>query len=138
MNKSYKQSNVGRVIFVDKDSNMRNMMAMILNEQFHVVTACSAEEGLALLEAEEHFDIVISGLTLMFMNGLEFLRRVSELCPQTVRILMSGGGDRADINQAIREGSVSRYILKPFCLSTLLDQLSNDLVQVRNTLITTS
>lgn len=112
-------------------------MEIALSDDFQLVTAKSAEDGLALLKSEVPFDIVISGLTLLLMNGLEFLRLVGELYPQTVRILLSGGcGDTAGINLAISEGHIRRLVLKPFCLTTMLDQLKSDLASVRGDSLT--
>lgn len=110
-------------------------MEIALSDDFQLVTAKSAEDGLALLKSEVPFDIVISGLTLLLMNGLDFLRLVGELYPQTVRILMSGGGDAAAIKLAISEGHVSRLVLKPFNLNNLLDQLKSDLVSLRGAVL---
>lgn len=110
-------------------------MEIALSDDFQLVTAKSAEDGLVLLKSEVPFDIVISGLTLLLMNGLDFLRLVGELYPQTVRILMSGGGDTAAIKLAISEGHVSRLVLKPFNLNNLLDQLKSDLVLMRGAVL---
>lgn len=122
----------GRILFIDKNITMRKVMEMLLQGQFQIATADSAEAGLALVESGPPFDIVISGFTLICMNGLEFLCRVGEICPQTVRILMSGGcGDVVEINRAISAGHISRYVLKPFCMSAMKDQLMNDLVSAR-------
>ena len=122
----------GRIIFVDKDRSMQHMMTLLLNDRFQIVTAESAEDGLGLLVSDAPFDIIISGFTLLLMNGLDFLRRVGEICPRTVRILMSGGcGDIDGINQAISEKHINRLVFKPFCAITLRDQLINDLASLR-------
>lgn len=104
------------------------MLKMILDRDFQVVMACSAEEGLSLMSSEEPFHIVMSSYSLPGMSGLDFLLRVNKTFPQTVRILMTSGcGDRRDINNAINEGYISRIVSKPFCMSTLLEQLKKDL-----------
>lgn len=122
----------GRIIFVEKDISMREMMELALCDEFQIVTVHSAEKGLELVKAEGPFDIVISGLSLPGMNGLEFLRRVGELHPETVRILMTGGNvDMGDLNLAISKGHINRFVLKPFCICTLQDQLKNDLATLK-------
>lgn len=124
---------IGRILFVDKDLDMLDMMKMVLMPKFQLVTASSAEQGLALMESEAPFDIIISGFTLVLMNGLEFLCQAGEICPQTARILMSGGcGDDAEINLAISEGHINRLVLKPFCVSTIREQLKSDLASIRS------
>ena len=130
MNNSLQPSAHGRILFVDKDMQMREVMKIVLKDRFQVVTTNSAEAGLQLLESETPFHIVISSFSLLWMDGLEFLRRVSELYPQTVRILTSGACP-ADVGQAIRQGHISRFVPKPFCMSSMREQLNNDLSPVR-------
>lgn len=131
MSESAQHTASGRIIFVDKDFSMRQMMNMILSDRFQVVTAGTAEEGLALVASADLFDIVISGFSLSGMNGLEFLRLVGDSYPRTVRILMTAGcGDVADVSQAVSKGHISRVVLKPFCMSTLLEQLQDDIASV--------
>lgn len=122
----------GRVLYLDKHNEMRNMMDLVLQDRFLVVTAATAEEGLNILESQPPFDIVISGFHLSRMNGLEFLRRVSEQYPLTVRILMSGGcGDEVDVDAAISAGYIRRFVSKPYGIKMLREQLQNDLEAVR-------
>jgi response regulator RpfG family c-di-GMP phosphodiesterase len=132
MRESVENTVIGRILLVDKDPHLLQMMEIILSHQFRMVTARFAEEGLALVEAEAPFDIAISGFALSGMNGLEFLRRVGEKFPETVRILMSGGfGDEVDIKQAISAGHISRLVQKPFNLNSMRDQLKKDMDLIR-------
>ena len=62
---------IGRILFVDKDIDMREMMESVLkNDQFLIVTVHSAEEGLQQLAVDDPFDFVISGYTLPGMSGI--------------------------------------------------------------------
>jgi two-component system NtrC family sensor kinase len=133
MSESVEDTVMGRILLVDKDPHLLQIMEIILGHQFRMVTARFAEEGLALVEAEAPFDIAISGFALPGMNGLEFLRRVGEKFPETVRILMSGGfGDDVDIKHAISAGHIRRLVQKPFNLSSMRDQLKKDMDSIRN------
>ena len=134
MSEFQKHSATGRIIFVDKDISMREMMEMLLQcDQHQVVTVRTAEEGLTVLEAQGEFDVVISSFILPGMNGLEFLRQVSVSHPETLRILMTGSsGDAAEISHAIRKGHISRLAIKPLCFSTLREQLKSDLASMRD------
>lgn len=132
MSKTALHSPSGRILYLDKNIEMRTMMDMVLHDRFLVVTAATAEEGLDILESEPPFDIVISGFHLSRMNGLEFLRRVSERYPRTVRVLMSGGcGDEVDISEAISAGYIRRFISKPYGVKMLREQLQNDFESAR-------
>lgn len=128
MTGTQKEPASGRILLVDKDIEILKMMEMALGDHFPVYAAGSAEAGLALLQPEVPFDIVIAGNSLPGMGGVEFLRRVGEKQPESVRILMTGGTvDSDELCRAVSEGHVSRIVLKPFRLSTLLEQLKQDL-----------
>jgi DNA-binding NtrC family response regulator len=134
MSESQTDSATGRIIFVDRDNSMREMMEMLLQcDQHAVVTLSTAEEGLSMLKAEGVFDIVISSFILPGMNGLEFLRQVSLNHPATVRILMTGGsGDAFDVKRALNKGHINRLALKPLCFGTIREQLKKDLASSRS------
>jgi len=124
----------GRIVIVDNHIVMHDCMRTVLDDLFQVFTVSTATEGLELVKAEGPIDIVISSFALSHsgMNGLEFLRRVGELFPLTLRILMSGGcGDKVDINLAISAGHINRFVEKPFRPATLREQLKRDLASVR-------
>jgi response regulator RpfG family c-di-GMP phosphodiesterase len=124
----------GKIVFVDNHIVMHDCMKAVLDDLFQVFTVCTATEGLEIMKTECAIDIVISSFTLSYssVNGLEFLRRVGELYPLTLRVLMSGGcGDKVDINLAISAGHINRFVEKPFKPATLREQLKSDLASVR-------
>jgi len=128
MTETQKHSASGRIILVDNNLDIRTMMEMILGDHFQVCTVSSAEAGLDMVEAEGPFDIVMASFTLSGMNGVEFLRRVSEKHPDTVRILLTGGCEgMCNLHQAISKGHISRIVFKPFRINILLDQLKQDM-----------
>lgn len=128
MDKSQKHNSIGRIILVDRDIQMLQMLEMILGRNYQVATARSGEEARDLMSSEEPFHVVMTSFNLPGMNGLEFLLRVNEIFPSTVRILMTSRfEDKNGINEAISEGRISRIVSKPFCMTTLLEQLNNDL-----------
>jgi signal transduction histidine kinase len=75
---------------------------------YSVRAAGSAEEAAALFAASPA-DVVISDT-----DGLSFLGRVRELSPHTQRILATGDADLKRIEEASLEGTVDRYLHKPW------------------------
>ena len=115
---------IAKMICVDDDIFIQEVFKSIMEEHFHVALASSAERALDLMESRGPFDIVISGYDMPGMNGLEFLSLVAARWPESIRILMSGGGaDMAEVKRAISAGHISRFLVQPFCLITLRDQL---------------
>jgi response regulator RpfG family c-di-GMP phosphodiesterase len=47
------------------------------------------------------------------MDGIELLRRVKSTAPDTVRIMLTGNADTETAIEAINEGSIFRFLIKP-------------------------
>lgn len=113
-----------KIMCVDDDIFILRMIESCMEEDFQVALAGSAEEGLKMMVLHGPFDVVISDYDMPGMNGVEFLGQVAERWPETIRILMSGGGvDMDTVERAINSGHISRFLEKPFGVITLLDQL---------------
>lgn len=74
------------------------------------------EHADAALQAahERQFDVVICDYTMPVMNGVEFLRRIKEVRPDAVRMLISGTADVGVLIAAVNIGGVSHFIGKPW------------------------
>ena len=48
------------------------------------------------------------------MTGVEFLRRAKESCPTAIRMVLSGYSELQSITDAINEGSISKFLTKPW------------------------
>ena len=58
--------------------------------------------------------MIISDQRMPEMTGVEFLRRVKELYPETIRIVLSGYSDIQSITAAINEGAIYKFLSKPW------------------------
>jgi response regulator RpfG family c-di-GMP phosphodiesterase len=113
-----------KIICVDDDISILQIVKDCLCEHFLVAIAGSALKGLDLMETDGPFDIVMSDHEMPGMTGLEFLSLVAERWPETFRILMSGCCmDMDSVTRAINAGHISRFMPKPFDAVILADQL---------------
>jgi response regulator RpfG family c-di-GMP phosphodiesterase len=48
------------------------------------------------------------------MSGTEFLSRVKQLYPETIRIVLSGYTDLQSVTDAINRGAIYRFLTKPW------------------------
>jgi len=116
-----------KIICVDDDISILQIVKDCLCEHFLVAIAGSALKGLDLMETDGPFDIVISDHEMPGMKGLEFLSMVAERWPETIRILLSGDcKDMDSVTRAINAGQISRFIPKPFDAVILAAQLSEE------------
>ena len=102
-----------KVLLVDDDANVLASYERQLHGKYDVVTAQGAGVALDLLEASGPVGVVISDLRMPGMSGTDFLARVKDKYPDTVRVMLTGQADLDSAIQAINEGSIFRFITKP-------------------------
>ncbi len=101
-----------RVLFVDDDPDMRDLMRDLLTSQGGTVsTANGLSEAAELLESSE-FDVVITDLELGNSSGLEVCERVRGTQPEVPVIMLTGHASMASAVGAIRAGAYD-FITKP-------------------------
>lgn len=104
-----------KVLCVDDEVNvLKTLERLFLDEEYEILRATSGEEGLEILQEEPAVQVVISDYRMPGMNGVEFLREVCAMRPQTVRIVLSGYADTAAVVEAINEGKIYKFIPKPW------------------------
>ncbi len=101
-----------RVLFVDDDPDMRDLMRDLLTSQGGTVsTANGLNEAAELLESSE-FDVVITDLELGSSSGLAVCERVRGTQPEVPVIMLTGHASMASAVGAIRAGAYD-FITKP-------------------------
>jgi len=112
------------VLLVDDEPLVSRAIGRILVlSGYEVVAASSGAEALELL-ASRPIGVVVSDQRMPGMRGTELMRRVKDLHPLTVRIILSGQGDYETIQEAINQGAIYKYLLKPCSEDTLKASLA--------------
>ncbi len=101
------------VLYVDDEPENLRIFELTFRREFSVLTAPSGEEGLERLNANP-VALVLSDHRMPGMSGVEFLSRVREIDPNTVRVLVTAYGDAETLSGAINDGSIYRYVPKPW------------------------
>jgi len=102
------------LLFVDDESNILSSLKRLFRQfGYRIFTAESGALGLQILE-KEAVDLVISDMRMPEMNGAQFLEKVREKWPQTVRILLTGYAEVDATIDAINKGQIYRYVSKPW------------------------
>lgn len=115
------------VLFVDDESCILNSIQRTLqNEQYELLVTTDPLQALVLIE-KHHPSVVISDLAMPAMDGITFLQKAKAFNDKMVGMILSAHSDSEHIMAAINQGSIWRYIIKPWD--------SNDLkIAVRNAL----
>jgi DNA-binding NtrC family response regulator len=106
-----------RILVVDDEPLIREVLCRFLDKNSSVMTAGSAEEALEEIRTQ-HYDLCFLDVILPGMNGVEAMKIIKELSPSTKVALMSGGYLCEDMKRQIAEGALE-FIEKPFDLSRI-------------------
>ena len=73
----------------DEESILRSLRRMLRRDGYVIHVALSGEEGLAILEREP-VGVIVTDQRMPGMTGSQFLSKVKEKYPDTIRIVLSG------------------------------------------------
>jgi response regulator RpfG family c-di-GMP phosphodiesterase len=97
----------------DEQSIINSIKRLVRKEEYRLLTAGNGQDGLKLL-ADNDVQIVISDQRMPGMNGTEFLKEVKALYPDVLRIILTGYTEVDSITEAINEGNIYKFFLKPW------------------------
>lgn len=101
------------VLYVDDEPENLRIFEFGFRREFSIVTAQTGEEGLRILQTEP-VAVVLSDHRMPGMSGVDFLGRVRELDPKTMRVMVTAYGDAETLGAAINDGSIYKYVPKPW------------------------
>ncbi len=122
-----------RVLIVDDDPNLLAGFRRRLRRDFELETVAGGFEGLDVIQRDGPFSVVVSDYCMPEMNGVEFLARVREIAPETVRMMLTGSADLHAAIQAINQGNIFRFLTKPCGTEELQEALHEGISQYRRT-----
>ena len=116
------------ILVVDDDQGMREFLEIMLTgEGYRVSTAGDAGKALARCR-KETFDLIITDLKMPKMDGIDFLREIKDISPETMVILITAYASGETAINAMNEGAYD-YIEKDFSIEDLKEIIRNALTK---------
>jgi DNA-binding NtrC family response regulator len=113
---------LGTIVVADDEALARQSVAELLREEgYHVHEAADGQAALQLLE-EVDVDLILSDLRMPGVDGLVVLKKVREVYPQTMVVLMTAYASVETVVEALRLGAQD-YLLKPLLFDDLLHKV---------------
>jgi two-component system response regulator AtoC len=107
-----------KILIVDDDQTMRMALADSLETSgFDVCIAENGDEALKMF-AKNNFEVVVTDMRMPKMGGMDVLKEIKKISPQTPVILITAYGTVKTAVEAMKEGA-AEFIMKPFSLDDL-------------------
>jgi len=109
---------MAKILVLDDDKGMREFLEIMLGrEGYDVTSAFDGEKALNLCK-KVPFDLILTDLKMPRMDGIEFLKRVKDISPEAMIILMTAYASGETAVSAMKEGAYD-YIEKNFDIEDL-------------------
>lgn len=102
------------MLLVDDESNILSVLTRVFRKEgYSILKAQSGKQGLELLEYND-VGVILSDQRMPEMTGVEFLSKVKERYPETIRIVLSGYTELNSVTDAINRGAIYKFLTKPW------------------------
>jgi two-component system, NtrC family, response regulator PilR len=119
-----------RILVVDDERSMREMLAILLKREGHEVAV--AENGRTAIDLlnQRPFDLVVSDARMPDVDGLEVLRHARSINPSIIAIMVTAYGS-PDLLRGVAQLGVNDYVEKPFNTEVLRFRIRKELDRKR-------
>lgn len=113
---------VTRILVVDDESYVRDLLKRVLTRRGHDVDVAADGEAALSLMGEHTYDLVLTDVVMPGIDGFDLLRRVKATYPAVTVIVLTGYARKQSISDFLLYGA-DEYLSKPFQVQALLDSV---------------
>lgn len=119
---------ISLLIVDDEDSVRDSLLSWFTEDGYMVAAAENAAKALQMIESE-NFDIVLADIKMPGMDGLEMMKRIRMIKPDSIIIVMTAFATVDTAVRALKEGAFD-YVTKPFDPDDLTHLIRNASKQI--------
>jgi len=120
----------GKILIVDDDAAALSSLGEAMSRQGYDVTLAATGEEALRRQQEKEFDVVLTDLRMMGVDGLQVVRAFKAAHPDTVVIVMTGFASMETVVDAMSAGAYD-YISKPFRLDQMRLKVRQSMEQAK-------
>src|SRR5882724_643923 len=103
------------ILYVDDEEKSLKYFGKAFEDQFRILTAVNAQEGLKLLEQhKDDIGLLMTDQRMPGEKGIWLLEKARQLRPRIIRILATAFSDMEAAIAAVNTGAIYKYITKPW------------------------
>jgi two-component system response regulator PilR (NtrC family) len=111
-------SSKARILVVDDERSMQEFLEILFRREGYDVTTAGDVDGALLALGSDDFDIVISDIQMPGRSGIDLLRALREVAPETLVVMITAFATTETAIAAMKEGAYD-YVTKPFKLDEI-------------------
>lgn len=101
------------LLLVDDEARITRSLKMLFRNEFNVLTTDNGHDAIEIAR-NQPVAVVISDQRMPIMPGVDVLRGIREVSPNTMRLLLTGYADLAAVIGSVNEGEIFRFLQKPW------------------------
>lgn len=103
-----------KVLFVDDEINILNSIKRsVIYENYEFIVATNGKKAIDIIKNDD-ISVIVADMKMPEMNGFDLLKKVKEISPDTIRIVLSGYNQLPQILATVNSIGVFKYIAKPW------------------------
>src|SRR5438552_6783374 len=103
------------ILYVDDEEKSLKYFTRAFEDQFQILTAANAQDGLKLLEAhKDEIGLLMTDQRMPGEKGIWLLEKARQLRPRVIRILATAFSDMDAAVAAVNSGAIYKYVTKPW------------------------
>lgn len=107
-----------QILIIDDEMPIRRLLEKMFSNDYEVLIAADAFEGLELLK-KNNISLIISDQRMPGMTGVELFEKTRITYPQITRILLSGYIEKSDLQHALENELIHQFVSKPWSVKEL-------------------
>ena len=116
------------VLYVDDEEKSLKYFTRAFEDQFRILTATRADDGLKLVEQhKDELGVLMTDQRMPGNKGVWLLEKTRQIQPRIIRILATAYADMDAAIAAINSGAIYKYVTKPWDPPTLENTLKRAL-----------
>jgi len=105
------------IMLVDDEVENINVLRQLLEAHFQIITGLNGAEAIELIDNmvdPTKIQLIITDQRMPIVTGVEFLEKIVDRMPDTIRIILTGYSDTQVIIDAINKAKLYKFMTKPF------------------------
>ena len=111
------------ILYVDDEEINLYIFDMLLNSEFNVIKANSAEQAFDVLETHPEIKLIVTDWSMPAMDGLTFAKKASSQYVDKKIMMLSAYVKSQEIEEAINSGALTDYFSKPLDREMFLEKV---------------